>query len=137
MATAIERFAVAGSIAYVQGVVETTNEGGGGAPPAPIDSGELRGSPRLTVNSPSSEVSAPPFALVKPSDIARAVQLGGFTLGDLLLLLFIAAHANIIEGGRRLGEDGRMLGSEQAPDGFLWPAIETQQSRWRYRGGSR
>jgi hypothetical protein len=122
-----------------RGVVELNNEGGDGAPPAPIDKGELRGSPRVTTGAPSQEQSSetPPYPLTRPSDVARAVQLGGFDLGDTLYVTWIAAHAAIIEGGRRRDKRGRMIGSEQAPDGFLWPAVETQLSRmdrWRYPG---
>lgn len=133
-----EAVVVAGALAFARGVLELSNQGGEGAPPAPIDTGELRGSPRVTINSPSTETSKEtgPFPLFLVADLNRAVQLGGFGLGDILWLTWIARHANIIEGGRRMGSHGRMIGSEQAPDGWVWPGVETQVSRmdrWSYR----
>lgn len=138
-AAANEAFVVAGALHFMRGVLELSNAGGEGAPPAPIDTGELRGSPRVTVNSPSREQSpkSGPYPLFAVADLNRAVQLGGFGLGDILWASWIARHANIIEGGRRMGSHGRMIGSEQAPDGWVWPGVETQLSRmdrWSYPG---
>lgn len=134
----VESFVIAGAIEFARGVVELNNEGGDSAPPAPIDTGELRGSVRITIGQTSAEQSSesPPYPLTRPSDVARAVQLGGFDLGDTLYETWIAAHATIIELGRQRDKNGRMIGSEQAPDGWLWPAVETQLSRmdsWRYK----
>ena len=131
----IRQVPVAAAIAFGVGMVELTNTGGDGAPPAPIDTGELRSSPRATINSPSTETSSRPYSLVQGSDVRRAAQLGGMTLGDNHYITWIAAHANIIEGGRRIGSHGRMLGSEQAPDGWVWPGVEVMSLRmdsWRY-----
>lgn len=130
-----EAFLTAGAIALVQDVVRITNEGGDGAPPAAIDTGELRGSPRVTINAPSAETSDGPGPLTSPSDVSRAVQLGGFAIGDTIFARWIADHANIIEGGRRASATGGMIGSEQNPDGFLQPAIDvgvSRMDRWRY-----
>lgn len=137
MAAGVEAFVQAGAIHFVQGVVQLNNEGGGGAPPAPVDKHELRGSPRVTINSPSRErPAAPPLALLTHADVARSIQLGGFDLGDVIWVAWIAEHANIIEPGRRPDRTGRMIGSLQAPDGWVWPAIETMLvriRRWRYQ----
>lgn len=138
MVSQVESFVVAGAVNFMQGVIELNNEGGEGAPAAPKDTGELRSSPRVTVNEPSREESSGPGPLLTSAEVARSVQLGGFDIGDILYATWLARHANIIEGGRRLGRHGKMLGSEQAPKGWVWPAIETQmsrQDRWRFRGG--
>ncbi len=133
MSGAIRQFGIAGAGEFARGVLELNNQGGDGAPPAPIDTGELRGSPRLTVNSPSNETSPAngPYPLTSPADAARAVQLGGFDLGDTLWIRWIAGHASLLETHKR---------SRQAPGGWVLPAIETQtsrQRRWKFRGGVR
>lgn len=136
MRAEIDRFVLAGALHFARGVLELNNAGGGGAPPAPIDTGELRGSPRVTVGHPSNEgPDSPPFRLTAVADLNRAAQLGGFAVGDTLYITWVAAHANIIEGGRRLGSHGRMLGSLQAPDGWVWPGVEVMLVRmdtWRH-----
>lgn len=139
----IESFVTAGIVAFAQEMVELNNEGGDGAPPAPIDRGELRGSPRITVNAPSEEDSPEdgPWPLLRHVDVARMVQVQGFSplRGDALYVTWIADHASIIEGGRRLGSHGRMLGSEQAPRGWIGLGIQVAAVRmegWRYRRGS-
>lgn len=134
----LEQFLLAATVEFAAGVVELSNRGGDGAPPAPIDRGELRGSVRVTARAPSSEESPPrgPYPLTTEADVRRAVQLGGLGVRDVLWIRFIAAHANIIEGGRRVGSHGRMIGSEQAPDGWLWPGVEVQlvrMDRWSFR----
>lgn len=136
MASGIGAFVEGGAIFFVQGVVKLNNEGGGGAPPAPVDKHELRGSPRVTINSPSrGRPGTPPLALLSHADVARSIQIGGFELGDVIWTMWIAEHAKIIEEGRRPDSTGRMIGSNQAPDGWVLPAFETMLSRirrWQY-----
>ena len=138
MSAEVDAFGVAAVIATAQTVVEYNNQGGPGAPPAPIDTGELRGSVRLTIGTPSSESpDSPPFSLVTYADIARAFQLGGFSLGDPVILSWIAEHAAIIDGGRRMGSRG-MLGSEQAPDGWVEQDAEAAAATmrsWKFNPG--
>ncbi len=119
-AAEVEAFATAAAIAFLQFVVEINNEGGGGAPPAPIDKGELRGSPRVTLNSPSSEgPDEAPFGLVTHADVARSIQLQGFSLADVIFLTWVAEHAAVIDAGRKVGSDGVLRGSLQAPQGWV------------------
>lgn len=134
----LRHFVVAGAVHFVQEVVRRNNEGGEGAPAAPVDKHELRGSPVVTINQPSTDSpGTPPLPLLLPADVARAVQLGGFSLGDILWVKWLAEHALIIEGGRRRASNGRMIGSPQAPDGWVYPGIESTMSamdRWKYDG---
>jgi hypothetical protein len=133
---AVHDFVIAGALAFARGVLELNNAGGDGAPPAPIDTRELRSSVRATVGSPSNESSGGgPYRVRRAGMINRAAQLGGFAVGDTFYLTWTAKHANIIEGGRRMGSHGRMLGSLQAPDGWVWPAVEVMLVRmdtWRH-----
>ncbi len=137
MGTEVDDFSISGLMFVTQQVVELNNRGGGGAPPAPIDTGELRGSPRITFNAPSSEgPDLPPFSLVTHADVARSFQLQGFTLGDLIFVTWLAEHAAVIDAGRRVGSDGVMHGSLQAPDGWVEQDAEVAGSRlrqWKFR----
>ena len=137
LAASIDSFVIQGALEFASGVLELSNEGGEGAPAAPIDTGELRGSPDVTFNVKSTEISDgnPPFPLTTVAELRRAAQLAGFDVGDVLWIRWTAKHAEINEGGRRLGSHGRMIGSEQAPDGWVEPGIQTMSSRmdrWRF-----
>lgn len=135
-AAEVDAFATAGAIALLQLIVKLNNEGGGGAPAAPIDTAELRGSPRLTVGASSAEgPGSPPFGLVSPADVAQAIQLGGFTLGDVVFLTWVAGHAAVIDAGRHVGSDGQLKGSLQAPDGWVAQDVDVafaMMTQWRF-----
>lgn len=117
LTTEVDAFATAAFIFAAQSVIEINNEGGGGAPPAPIDTGELRGSPRITMNAPSFEgPDSAPFGLISSAEVASAFQLQGFSLGDLIFITWIAEHAPFVQ-------------SDQAPQGWVEPAAEATAAR--------
>ncbi|HAX82095.1 MAG TPA: hypothetical protein DCY40_05975 [Actinobacteria bacterium] len=137
LAAQIERFARAGVRQTARNLVQATTARQGIAPGAPVATGQLKGSLRLTRNQPSAEepVERPFYPVMGDAEVDAV--MGEFELGDSLHLRWIAKHANIIEGGRRPDKRGRMIGSEQAPDGFVHlgrdEALE-QMDRWRYDG---
>lgn len=140
----IDRFIVAAATKVAVDIVMLNNDGGSGAVPAPKDTGQLRGSPRVTINESSSEQGerrpsrAKSYPLTGASDVRKAVQLGGMEMGDTLWISWIAPYANIIDGGRRPDKNGRMIGSEQAPDGWVAKGIEVAIERlqeWEWNGG--
>jgi hypothetical protein len=139
----VEQFVLAGAAYAAEQLVELNNSGGDGAPPAPKNTGNLRGSLRLTVNTPSAEVgvSRPSrggsYPLTTSRDARRAIQLGGFQIGDVLWFRWIAPYANIIDLGRGVDKNGRPIGSDQAPDGWVQPDVDVtvaRLSRWRWPG---
>lgn len=85
----------------------------------PVDTRELLGSARVTINKPSTDQSSEPYIPLTEGDIRRAAQIGGMSIGDSLVTTWVARHALIAEGGRRVGSKGWMIGSEQAPDGYV------------------
>lgn len=141
-AAEVDQFVVGAAAYFIEQVVTLNNEGGDSAPPAPIDTQNLRGSLRVTVGSPSGEAGeARPYhggsyPLTRPAEARRVLQLGGFNLGDVVWARWIAPYANIIDGGRRTDRNGRPIGSLQAPDGWVAQGIAVallRLSRWRYR----
>lgn len=136
IAAAIGDFLVAATIQLAVFVAEENNAG---AVPAPIDTGELRASLRATVGGFSSEQpnTEGPFTNVSAAEIRQAAQLGALSPGDLFGLTWIADHAVIIEGGRRADKNGRMIGSNQAPDGWVDPlgidAATAKMDTWKHR----
>lgn len=138
----VEQFVIAGAAHFMEQLVELNNEGGDGAPPAPIDTGNLRGSMRVTVASPSREkgvarpVRGEDYPLTNRRDARQAIQLGGFKVGDTLWARWIAPYANIIDGGRRPSSRGWMIGSNQAPEGWVEQCAEVALARlqhWTWR----
>jgi hypothetical protein len=45
----------------------------------------------------------------------------GLQVGDKLTM-YVSLRVNLLEGGRRVAKDGRVIGSRQAPHGILGPA---------------
>jgi hypothetical protein len=142
-ANAVEQFVIAGASFLIEQIVELNNEGGDGAPPAPVDTRQLRGSLRITVGEPSSEqgerrpVRGGAYPLTSARDARRSLQLAGLTVGDVIWGRWIAPYANIIEEGRRPDRNGRMIGSEQAPDGWVHLGIDVAVARlshWTWDG---
>lgn len=142
-AARLEQFVVAGTAFLGSTIVQLNNVGGEGAPPAPKATGNLRGSVRVTVGSPSTEegVARPThgssYPLTTEKDVRRAMQLAGFSVGDVLWERWIAPYAAIIEGGRTVDKNGRPIGSEQAPDGWINKDIDVALARlgnWRWDG---
>jgi len=141
-ASSVENFVLAGTIQLGVEIVNANNLGMDGAPPAPIDTGNLRGSLEISVGVPNADegISNPrqhggPFPLTTEADVRRAVQLGGFQIGDTLWERWTAPYANIIEKGRTVDKNGRPIGSEQAPDGWVHLGIDVAVARmahWRY-----
>jgi hypothetical protein len=139
----VEEFVIAGTAFLGAQIVELNNVGGDGAPPAPKDTGNLRGSVRLTVGTPSAEegVARPArggsYPLTTEKDVRRAMQLGGFSIGDTLWERWIAPYASIIEAGRTVDKNGRPIGSEQAPEGWVNKGIDVALARlanWKWDG---
>lgn len=138
LASAIEDFVVEGARAAVRTLVQTASVRSGGAPGAPVATGELRGSPRVSLNSVSSDKPAKAafYPIVGAAEVDQATA--ALKLGDIVYIKWIAEHANIIEGGRRQDKRGRMIGSIQASGGFVRPAMDESVSRmrrWPYTGG--
>lgn len=140
----VEAFVLAGAAQLAEDLVDVNNRGGDGAPAAPKDTGNLRGSLRLTVGTPSGEVGearpkrATAYPLTTGRDARRAIQLGGFAIGDVLWFRWIAPYANIIDAGRGVDQNGRPIGSEQAPDGWVEQGADVaiaRLTRWRWEGG--
>lgn len=95
----------------------------------PVDTGELIGSARVTLNMPSRDASARPYIPLTGKEIRKSAQLLGMSIGDSLVLTWVAGHALIIEGGRRPDRRGRMIGSEQAPRGFFGVSLKKVLAR--------
>lgn len=141
-AESVEDFVVAGVIQLGVGIVNANNLGMDGAPAAPFDTGNLRGSVEVTVNTPNADegIRNPrqhggPFPLTTEADVRRGVQLGGFQLGDTLWERWTAPYAHIIDQGRTVDKNGRPIGSEQAPDGWVDLGIDAavaSMAHWRY-----
>lgn len=128
----VERFATEGVKAMIRRLVNTTTARQGVAPGAPVDTGELRGSVRVTVGAPSVEEPRQRTFYPIPDDAAVDAALVGYTLGDIIWLTWIAEHAASIDAGRRV-VGGRTYGSLQAPDGFVDLGIQesiAQMERW-------
>lgn len=141
-AAQVEQFVIAGAAYVMEQLVELNNEGGDNAPPAPIDTQNLRGSLRITVGTPSREkgearpVRGGDYPLTTRREARMAIQNGGFAVGDTLWARWTAPYANIIDGGRRPDKNGRMIGSEQAPDGWVEQGAEAAMVRlqhWKWR----
>lgn len=139
----LEDFVVAGTAFLASQIVDVNNNGADGAPPAPKDTGNLRGSVRVTAGAPSSEegVRRPKhsesYPLTTEADVRRAMQLAGFSVGDILWERWVAPYANIIEGGRTVDKNGRPIGSLKAPDGWVHLAIDVGLARlehWKWDG---
>lgn len=131
----VDRFIVAAVEEIVQQIIRLASAAGERAPGAPKDTGELRGSPRVTVGAVSEEqpVKAAFYPIIGEDEVRAA--LASYAPGDIVWSRWIARHAAIIEGGRRLSKRGFMIGSIQAPDGFLWIAIDETWSimaRWKF-----
>lgn len=137
LARELRRFAVAGTRQVTRELVRATTARQGEAPGAPVASGEARGSLRLTLDQPSTEepVERPFYPVMGDAEVDALFS--DFTLGDSVHLRWIARHANILEGGRRPDKRGRMIGSEQAPDGFVHLGRDeaiSRMERWRFDG---
>lgn len=139
----MEDFVVAGTAFLAAQIVDANNNGTDGAPPAPKDTGNLRGSVRVTAGTPSTEEGerrpkhGGDYPLTTETDIRRAMQLAGFSLGDTLWERWIAPYGNIIEAGRTVDKNGRAIGSEQAPDGWVHLGIDVALARlasWKWDG---
>ena len=137
----IEAFVIAGAAELAANIVDANNAGGGQATPAPIDTGQLRGGVRVTINEPSSEEGearpshARSYPLTSGKDVRKAIQLGGMQVGDTIWERWIAPYANIIEGGRTTDKNGREIGSLDAAEGWVWTCIDeaiSRLDRWRY-----
>lgn len=131
----VDRFIVAAVEEIMQQIVRLTSRRGERAPGAPKDTGELRGSVRVTVGAVSEEspVKTAFYPIIGEDEVRAA--LASYQPGDVVWGRWIAKHAAIIEGGRRLSKRGFMIGSVQAPDGFLWIAIDEAWSimaRWKF-----
>lgn len=141
LAHAIENFAEEGVRQTVRTLGRTVTTREGQAPGAPVDTGELRGSIRFTLNTPSTEKPNPGrrhHPIPGAVEFDRSIE--GFRLGMVIWGKLLARHALIIEGGRRKDKNGREIGSTRAPDGYLWLAIDETGSimrRWKYRGSRR
>ena len=136
----MHEFCAAGAKAVVNSIIEINNAGAAGSPPAPVDKHELRGSPRITLGSPSSEksIKGTSHRLRNRADVDAAFS--GFRLGTKIWIKWIAKHANIIEDGRRLSRTGRMIGSKQAPEGWVRQAIavtKVRMRRWKFASRGR
>lgn len=140
MITNIRRFAEDGCREVVRKIATASNASPSAS--APVGTfgktsdhpGELRGSLRVTLNGFSQEESPsqPFYPLFGEAEVDAA--LVDFQLGDLIGMAWIARHANIIQGGRRPDRHGRMIGSEQRPDGWVHLARDealSQMDRWR------
>lgn len=109
-----------------------TTEGGASVPGTPVDTGEARSGGRVSFGTPSDFV--PPkglsFNAIWGRDEAEAA-LSEAKEGDPRFWANNVGHANILEGGRRFSENaGRMIGSEQAEDGFFSQAIDEAADRF-------
>lgn len=90
----------------------------------PVDTGQARGNVVVTVGVPTiREPVELPFYPV-PGDPMVDAALAGLDPGKPVFVTWTARHAAILEGGRRVGPSGRILGSLQAPDGFLRLSLE-------------
>ncbi len=106
----------------------------GKAPGSPVDSGENRGSLRITLGRPSTEQPKERSFYPVPGAAEVDAALKDFEIGEVVWNAWIARHANILEGGRRASSRGWMIGSDQAPDGFLHLARDEALSkldRWK------
>ena len=105
----------------------------GRAPGTPIDTRQAISGGRVTRNGPSTHKPAKgegSYSTAGKTEVKTA--LAGLVLNDTLFWRNNVAHASILEGGRRFSPTlGRMIGSEQAPDGFLRPAIEESEQRMK------
>lgn len=102
-----------------------------------VDTNEQRASVRVTINTPSSEVPVERTFYPLPGDAEIDAAHADFRLGDTIWHKWIAEHANILEGGRRPDRHGRMIGSEQTPDGAVHLARDralSRMDRWRFQG---
>lgn len=129
-AASVRTFAEAGVRRFCHTLANASTMAQGRAPGAPVGTfgktsrqpGELRGSLRVTLDSPSTEEPTPrPYHPI-PGDAEVDAALASWSLGRPIWFRWIAGHAHIIEGGRRPSSRGFMIGSDQAPDGFVWLA---------------
>ena len=112
----------------------------GSSPGTPVDTGEARSGGRVALNADPSfrpPDEAPFYPIMGDDEIDAA--LAGMQLGDAIHWRNRVPYSGVLEGGRRFSSAlGRMVGSNQAPDGFLGHSIDEAKVRiedWEYREG--
>lgn len=138
LASTVERFAVQGARRTIRLIHTGTVRPFGRSPGAPKATGETRSGGRVGLNSPPTFI--PPaeaafYPIMGSHEIDRATA--GMRLGDTIHWRNRVPYAFSLELGRRFSAKlGRMVGSEQAPKGFLKLAIveaREQMLTWRYK----
>lgn len=130
MVSAIETAAIR-SAKFVMVTIHTgTIQKLGESPGTPVDTHEAESGGRVGLNSAPTFKPAKnsTYSKLMPEDISR--ELDSMRLGDTIHWVNNVDHASILEGGRRYSaKAGRMIGSEQAPDGFLNLSVEEASDR--------
>lgn len=137
LARDVRAFAVAGARQSMIWIHTGTVRKFGRSPGTPVATGFHRSGGRARLNGAPTfrAVEGRPFYPVPGTDqIDRA--LAGLKLGDVIHWRNRGRAAGVLEGGRRFSTRlGRMVGSNQAPDGFLHLAIDEagqRLRRWRF-----
>lgn len=113
----------------------------GASPGTPVDTREAMSGGRVALNTdptfrPPDE--APFYPILGDDEIDTA--LIGMRLGDAIHWRNRVPYSGVLEGGRRFSSAlGRMVGSDQAPTGFLKHTITETKVRmeaWEYKGAS-
>lgn len=137
LSLSMEGLVIEGSREFMRLFHRATLEPFGKSPGTPIDTKEAVSGGRVGLNGPPS--TAPSGGSYQPAPVAHvSAATAGMKPGDSLHWRNAVKHAVILDDGRRHSEKaGRMLGSEQAPEGFTKQARETacdELAKWRYTG---
>lgn len=105
--------------------------GRGNSPGTPVDTGEARGSWRFGFKAIFTLARKAAFHTILGAVEVDKV-LRRWVPGKALVWWNVAFHAIILAGGRRPDRNGRMIGSIQAPDG--WIEQSENEARAHMRG---
>jgi hypothetical protein len=88
---------------------------------APVATGELQSSLAVSLNHKliSRKKKGRRGRVLSRGNVQADLRALRPKLGDEVMANWLARHANIIEGGRRKDRRGRIIGSQQAPKGFV------------------
>ncbi len=143
----IQRFAVAGAVRTIKWIHTGTVRRFGRSPGTPVATQEAASGGRVALNrqptfkppSQKGKTGRSFYPLPGADMVDRATAR--MQIGDTIFWRNRVEHAGVLEGGRRHSAAlNRMVGSDQAPDGFLRLAIEEAKARlrsWKYVPGSR
>ena len=142
LAADVRRFAVAGAVHFMVQVHAGTVRKPPPSPGTPVDRGEARGGGRVALHSPPTfkpDPNATTYQIAGADHVRKVMR--GMKIGDRVFWGNRVDHAGILDEGRRFSPTlGRMIGSVQAPDGFLRQSHEGAGQRlksWRYKPRAR